>query len=106
MIKQWKQIPPTPQAPHFLFWGLTKGEFESIIESVVKKASIAPPAVVTKDENPLLTRKEAASYLKISLPTLNAWTKGGKVQAYRIGGNQVRYKKLELENTVSKIRTK
>ena len=50
----------------------------------------------------LLTRKEAAEILGISLPTLHYWTKDGKVPAYRIG-NRVRYKRDEVLSSLQKI---
>ena len=53
----------------------------------------------------LLTRKEASRLLGISLPTLLDWTKTGKVTGYRIA-SRVRYKRSELENSLSQIRTK
>ena len=53
----------------------------------------------------LLTRKEASRLLGISLPTLLDWTKTGKVTGYRIS-SRVRYKRSELENSLSQIRTK
>jgi len=53
----------------------------------------------------LLTRKEASRLLGVSLPTLLDWTKTGKVTGYRIA-SRVRYKRSELENSLSQIRTK
>lgn len=53
----------------------------------------------------LLTRKEASRLLGVSLPTLLDWTKSGKVTGYRIA-SRVRYKRSELENSLSQIRTK
>ncbi|RYE56582.1 MAG: DNA-binding protein [Sphingobacteriales bacterium] len=52
-----------------------------------------------------LTRKEAATLLGVSLPTLNEWTKNGTVQGYRIA-SRVRYKRSELETSLSKIKTR
>ncbi len=52
-----------------------------------------------------LTRKEASNLLGVSLPTLLDWTKTGKVTGYRIA-SRVRYKRSELENSLSQIRTK
>jgi excisionase family DNA binding protein len=52
----------------------------------------------------LLTRKEACKLLGISPPTLLEWTKTGKVTGYRIA-TRVRYKRSELENALSQIRT-
>lgn len=53
----------------------------------------------------LLTRKEASKLLGVSLPTLLEWTKTGKITGYRIA-SRVRYKRSELENSLSQIRTK
>jgi len=50
----------------------------------------------------LLSRKEAAEILSVSLPTLHYWTKEGKIPAYRIG-NRVRYKREEVLNSLQKI---
>lgn len=44
-----------------------------------------------------ITRKEVAGILKISLPTLNDWTKLGWLKAYKMG-NRVLYKRSEVEN--------
>ncbi|TWP24279.1 DUF3853 family protein [Apibacter muscae] len=49
----------------------------------------------------LLTRKEVAHLLKISLPTLHDWTKKGLIKSYRIG-NRVRYKQTDLYNALQK----
>jgi excisionase family DNA binding protein len=52
----------------------------------------------------LLTRKEAAKLLGVSLPTLSDWTKTGKIIGYRIA-SRVRYKRNELENSLSQIKS-
>jgi excisionase family DNA binding protein len=57
-----------------------------------------------KEPKEYLSRKEAAQLLSISLPTLNEWTKTGLVQGYRIA-SRVRYKRHELETSLSKIKT-
>ena len=46
-----------------------------------------------------LTRKEVASLLKISLPTLNELSKSGQLKSYRIG-SKVLYKLNEVEDAV------
>jgi excisionase family DNA binding protein len=43
----------------------------------------------------LMTREETARLLKVSLPTLNEWTKKGILRSYRLG-NVIRYKKEEV----------
>ncbi len=51
----------------------------------------------------LLSRKEASDLLKISLPTLNNWTKENKLISYGIGG-RVYYKKEELLDSLEKLK--
>ena len=48
----------------------------------------------------LITRKEVALLLKISLPTLNEWTKAGYLKSYRIG-KRILYKLPEVENALT-----
>ena len=55
------------------------------------------------NESDLLTRKEAAAYLKITLVTLNAWTKQGIISSMRICG-RVYYSKSELEEVAQSTR--
>ncbi len=50
----------------------------------------------------LLTRKEAAKYLKISLTTLYYWTKKGKIPAYSVS-NRLYYKRSEIDASLIKI---
>ncbi|MCV6629188.1 MAG: helix-turn-helix domain-containing protein [Flavobacteriaceae bacterium] len=50
----------------------------------------------------LLTRKEVAKMLGISLPTLHAWSKGNILIPYRIG-NKVRYKEHEVLEALQNI---
>src|SRR5688572_26930527 len=59
---------------------------------------------IPSTQNEYLTRKEAASLLSISLPTLHEWTKEGKVVGYRIA-SRVRYKRTDLEQALQQIRT-
>jgi len=55
-----------------------------------------------KQNEELLTRKELSKYLKVSLSTINNWSKFGVLQPYRIG-NQVRYKKSEIKDALIRI---
>ena len=57
----------------------------------------------TPKENTLLTRKDTAKLLGISLPTLNEWTKAGELTSYRIGSS-IRYKHHEVIQALSKIK--
>ena len=54
----------------------------------------------------LLTRKQAAAILGVSLPTLDDWTKKGEIVCYRTpSGSGKRYKSAEVQNALVKIKT-
>jgi excisionase family DNA binding protein len=69
------------------------------IASYLRTANSTPP------QTEFLTRKDAAKLLGVSLVTLNAWTNEGRVTGYRIA-SRVRYKRAELENSLSQIKTR
>jgi len=54
-----------------------------------------------KDENDLLTRKEASEFLKISLVSLHSWMNEGIIKSYKVG-NKTYFKKSELLNLFNK----
>lgn len=61
----------------------------------------------SKNTNPIqqnapqyVSRKEAADLLKITLPTLNVYTKSGKLTAYKIG-RRVLYDSIEIAKALS-----
>ena len=66
--------------------------------SVILKAEPAP------DPDELVTRKQAAKILGLSLPTLHGYTVRGIVPAYRLE-SRVRYKKGDLLNCLLKVQT-
>lgn len=55
-----------------------------------------------KNQPNFLGRVEVSKLLKISLPTLNEWSKIGWLQSYKIG-NRVLYKQDEVENSLHKV---
>lgn len=69
-------------------------EFETIQKAwfldVLKSTEIP-----REKEEQLITRKETAQLLGISLPTLNEYSKKGIIPAYYLG-SRVRYKKSEI----------
>lgn len=71
-----------------------KNEVERIIGSL--------PTPTTAPE--LITRKETAEILGISLPTLNEWTKNGILPAQRIG-TRVRYQRANVYASLKDIET-
>jgi len=92
---------------HQLFSTLSMEQLKAeISEAVIKE--IAPYLKdINKPSQPceLITRRDAAKLLGISLPTLLDWTNTGKIIGYRIA-SRVRYKRAELENSLSKIKTR
>jgi excisionase family DNA binding protein len=64
---------------------------------------LAPPTT-SKSNEEILTRKQAAELLGISLTTLHEWTLAGKVPAYRIS-SRIRYKRIEVEQSLKQIKS-
>jgi excisionase family DNA binding protein len=67
------------------------------------KSELQALVPTTKPED-LLSRKQTAKVLGISLPTLHLWTLEGKIPAYRIA-SRVRYKRSEVEQSLTIIKS-
>lgn len=86
----------------------TANPFDAIMEKLEaiesRIGSIPAQSTSGKQEaaQALLSRKEAAQFMGISLPTLSAWTASGRLKGYRIG-SLVRYKKEELTQSLKRI---
>lgn len=52
----------------------------------------------------LLTRKQAAQRLGVTLPTIHEWLKSGRLQGFRVG-TRIRIKEADLKNSLKKIKT-
>lgn len=82
---------------------ITEVQFKTLIETTIREvladtlAGMQQPAALSVPEgtSEYITRKQAADYLQISLPTLHAYTQKGIVKAVRLG-KQVRYRKKDL----------
>lgn len=72
--------------------------FQSIVKQAVKEALAeqAKPEPTPEPARPPATRKEAANFLAVSLPTIDALIATDQLKAYRIG-KQVRINREELE---------
>ena len=81
--------------------GINLSDLKELMREVIDEKLNDFTKPVKSEDQEYLTRKEVAKLLKISLTTLNDWSKQGIVQAYRIG-NRVLYKKKEIEDSVSK----
>jgi len=80
---------------------LNIADFEAVIYQSVRKAisEIENARTPTDERDQLLTRKEAAEYLKITLPTLRKHTIAGVVRCHEIG-SRILYKRKELESAL------
>jgi excisionase family DNA binding protein len=79
---------------------------KEISDDVAKHVSIVIQAFMkdlkSKQQPEFITSKEAASILKVTLPTLYDWRKKGIISAYRIG-NKIRFNRQQLEESLIKI---
>jgi excisionase family DNA binding protein len=75
-------------------------QISDILDKKLRVISVEAP--IDKKLN-YLNRFEVASLLKISLPTLNNWSKSGILQSYRIG-NRVLYREDEINSSLHKVR--
>lgn len=78
-------------------------DLKQIISEVVEEKLIKFQPQQTKS-NKYLTRKEVSVLLNISLPTLNEYTKSGKIKGRRIGG-RVLYLESDIEKALTEIET-
>jgi excisionase family DNA binding protein len=83
-----------------LIRNLTVEELQNLMRLTIKEEL---QVVLSKKEDPkYLTRKEACAFLKISLPTLNQYTRTGRINGYRIG-RRVLYNLEDLELNMEEI---
>lgn len=80
---------------------LTMGDLYNVINDIVEKQledfkqKFFSKSVKGKD---ILTRKQTAELLGITLPTLREWTKTGKIKCYNVGNSRkVFYRREEVE---------
>lgn len=84
----------------------TPDELSELIRTVVEQTvrPMIEEAVKPPHSPKLLTRKETARFLGVSLPTLHEWTVGGRIKANRIG-SRVRYYQTDVETALQQIKT-
>jgi excisionase family DNA binding protein len=63
-----------------------------------------PPNKKPSDEREYLSRAEVAKLLRVSLFTLNDWTKQGHLKAYRIG-KRVLYDRAEVIASLQEVKS-
>lgn len=80
-------------------------EMEVMISRVVRESISTLAAQQSVDnQSELITRKQAAQMLNLSLPTLREYTVRGIVPSYRLG-SRVRYKKCEVIDSLTKVQS-
>ncbi len=56
-----------------------------------------------KNKKEIYTAKETAEYLNVTLPTIHAWAKKGKLTKHKIGGTRIGFKRAEVEKLLIKV---
>lgn len=79
-----------------------KESFRIIIKNELSQIIFNLPSVEPSPE--LITRKQTAQILGISLPTLNDWTKTGIIPAQRIN-TRIRYNRAQVYSSLKDIET-
>ena len=79
---------------------LSEEEFYERIDAAVQKAF--EKYLQYGEKVRYLTRKETSQRLHISLPTLNEYTKSGRLRGYRING-RVLYREDEVDSSLTAI---
>ena len=82
-------------------WGLTPQEFQKMLINALEQ--VIEPLKPAKESRSieLLTRKETAELLRISLPTLAKWSEHGIIHAISMGG-RIYYSLSEIQNILEK----
>ena len=81
---------------------LPQEKLEQLIQNAVQKALSNTDEAKEHNQNELLTRKEAANYLNVSVATIDNWTRIGKIIKH-YNGTAVRFKKSELESSFTNL---
>ena len=79
-----------------------EGMMKRIMRESLSEIAVQPS---TEDLSELITRKQAAKMLNLSLPTLREYTVRGLLPSYQMGA-RVLYKKVEVLECLTKQKTK
>jgi len=83
---------------------VTLPELQEMFSDLLEQYLSTPTTGEVKKISSVLTRKDAAKMLNVSLPTLHFWTKEGIVKGTRIG-SRIRYRLSDLESALVDIET-
>ena len=82
--------------------GLTTDQLSEMIRESVRDGLQQMSPTRPKTESKLLTRRETARRLRISLVTLTDWVNRGKICAHKIGG-RVLFRESDVEASLNRI---
>jgi len=82
-----------------------KGELKELISTALKTELSAFFNRENKEDDSLLTSKQVAKELNVSLPTLYSWLQAGIIASHRIGKNSVRYKAEDVRRALKEIQS-
>ncbi len=85
--------------------GVNANDLLTQISEVVTNAINEKQRQKPKIDDELMTRKEVAKFLKVSLQTLHNWANNGVLVPYRIG-NKLRYKRSDVLKALIQINKK
>lgn len=85
-----------------LIQNVTVEELTEMLRSTIREEINTNRVIPEPSEEKNLTRKETAKLLRISLPTLNSYTKNGLLKAYTIG-NRVLYSEKDIKTSVKEM---
>jgi excisionase family DNA binding protein len=93
-----------------LIQNISSAELEDMISKAVmtalKNLNIETTVATATASDKLLTKKEAAAYLKISLPTLSKYINDGFVKAHTVAGTRMRFKISDLDKALKALRNR
>jgi excisionase family DNA binding protein len=81
------------------------GDLEETIRKVIREEFTSRATINNKKEEKVITRKQAAGMLGVSLPTLSNLIKEGDIPAYHLGG-QIRFIESEVLSSIKLVQTK
>jgi len=76
----------------------SEDDFKQMLIDVIKAAMAEIKIEIVEDN--MMTRQEVADYFRISLPTLHAYMKKGRIPFHRIN-SRIRFKKRDLDKLLS-----
>ena len=82
--------------------GMTVDTLSDIIRETVRAEIGTKQSVSPSVEDKYLTRKEAATRLKVSLVTLTEWVNRSRLKAYKIGG-RVLFRETDIKEALAQI---